>query len=497
VTIQALLSIIKDRMKDEKQKETLEQKVLGFIRKNRLIQSGEKILVAVSGGPDSVSLLYILNRLHAELAVTLYIAHLNHQLREQEADRDAQYVADLARSFHIPATIGKRDVIRYQAEHKISLEEAAREVRYCFLAETARSLGIEKVAVGHNQNDQVETILLHIIRGTGTQGLRGLQPSRSMKFVGYPLTVIRPLLNIKREEIEKYCARLRLTPCVDTSNYSLSILRNRVRLELLPLLQSYNPGVTGSLLRIGNVAGDELALLEAETHKIWSEIARKEENVLILDKAGLLKLAPALQRQVLREAVRELIGTLRDIEARHIEEILQALRKPAGKQIIFPEGLVFSIEYNRYLFGKNPERLNPFPQLKGEFDIVVPGKTRVPGWTIEATVSRLDESAEGVLEGNDDLLSACFDKIRVGDKIKMRTRLRGDRFQPLGMAQEKRLGEFMIDARIPKDWRDRIPIFFTPQQIIWLAGWRIDERVKVTENTQNVLCLKITKDFRV
>lgn len=478
-------------MRNKKQKPDLEQRVFFFIRDNKLITAGQKVLVAVSGGPDSVSLLHILYRLQSELKITLHIAHLNHQLRGQESEADARNVAELARSLNVPVTIERRDVVHYQSEHSLSLEEAAREVRYSFLAETARSLGAEKVAVGHTRNDQVETILLHIIRGTGTQGLRGLQPCRTMEFSGHLLTVIRPFLNINREETEEYCSQFNLTTCLDASNFSLSMLRNRVRQELLPILRSYNPGIFESLLRVSQIAQVDLELLDSEAEKIWHKIVSRERSTFIFNKAGLLKLAPALQRHLLRKAIEESLGTLKDIEARHIEEVLDALRKPAGKQITLPEGLIFGIEYDRYWLSFSPDELVPFPQLQGEFDIIVPGETRVSGWTVEATVVPREKMPENLVAGETGIISACFDKDKVNGIIKMRARQRGDRFQPLGMSQLKKVGEFMLDAGIPKAWRNRVPIICSPRQIIWIAGWRIDERVKVTESTRQVLRLKM------
>lgn len=478
-------------MAAKKQNLGIEPGVLEFIREHNLVRSGETVLVAVSGGPDSVSLLYLLYRLRSELNISLHIAHLNHQLRGHESDADERYVADLARDLNIPATIENRDVAKYQSEHHLSLEEAAREVRYSFLTETAQLLGIDKVAVGHTLNDQVETILLHIIRGTGTQGLIGLQPRRVMQFSERRVTIIRPLLNIKREETEEYCSKLHLTPCLDTSNLSLSPLRNRVRRELLPLLQSYNAGVFESILRVSQIAGDDLSFLEAETEKVKTSILHKEGNLLIFNKSGFLELAPALQRQLLRQTILELLGTLKDIEARHIEEILGALKKPAGKHIILPEGLIFGVEYGRYWLGFHPEELIPWPQLSGEFNINVPGKTCVSGWTIEAAVMSRERITERQVASVSNAFSAYFDNDKVAGPIKMRARRRGDRFQPLGMTQLKRVGEFMLDAAIPQTWRERVPVIYSPQQIIWLAGWRIDDRVKVTDNTRRVLCLTL------
>lgn len=480
-------------MENKSPEATLEYRVFQFIQENRLTIPGQKILVAVSGGPDSVCLLHILSKLQGELGLRLHVAHLNHQLRGEGAEADARYVAELARRLNIPATIEKRDVAGYQSEHRLSLEEAAREVRYIFLAQTAGSLGIDRVAVGHTQNDQVETILLHIIRGTGIQGLRGLQPCHSLQFSGNRLTLIRPLLGVKRQETEEYCSQLHLSPCLDTSNLSFSLFRNRVRRELLPLLQTYNPGVFESLLRIGRISRDELSFLEVEMAKIRDKILRREGSTLVLDKNRLMALAPALQRELLRQAIDALLGTLKDIEARHIEEMLEALGKPAGKRIMLPGGMIFSIEYDRYLLGLSPQELNPLPQLWGEYDIDIPGETRVPGWNIEARVVLREEMSGSRVLDNPDRFSGYFDMDKVGNKIKVRTRRRGDRFQPLGMDCPKKVGEFMLDARIPRAWRDRIPILCSPRQIIWVAGWRIDERVKVTEETRQVLCLTMAK----
>jgi len=484
-------------MFSKNQKPGLEQRVLQFIQQNRLITGGQKILVAVSGGPDSVCLLYTLYRLQTELNISLHVAHLNHQLRGADSEADACYVADLARQLDIPATIEKRDVAGFQAEHRLSPEEAAREVRYRFLSQTAQAVGAAKVAVGHTRNDHVETILLHIIRGTGMRGLRGLQPCLTLRFADNTLMVVRPLLETERKETEDYCARLQIIPCLDVSNQTLSFLRNRVRRELLPLLKNYNPGIFESLLRIGRIAQDELALLDAESEKIWRELIRKKGNTVIFNKAQFLALPSALQRHLLRKGIEELLGTLKDIEARHIEEVIQALDKPAGKQIILPDGLVFSIEYDCYLMGSDLVEQIPFPELKKEYGITIPGSIEIPGWRIEAVVQppdALPPAGERPGYARENRFTACFDLDKTGTMITMRARRQGDRFQPQGMSQTKKVSEFMLDARIPKAWRDRIPIICSPQGIIWVAGWRISENVKITAGTRQVLCLSLFRE---
>jgi tRNA(Ile)-lysidine synthase len=480
-------------MTGNKQNTPFEKRILSFIQQNHLIAPQQRVLVAVSGGPDSVCLLHILLQLREELDIRLHIAHLNHGLRGEESDMDARYVLDLAQKLDIPATIEEADVTGYQNEHRLSLEEAAREVRYGFLARVAESVGSDLAAVGHTLNDQVETILLHLIRGTGAKGLRGLQSSQLLKFDGRILLVVRPLLETKREETEEYCKHFDLQPCCDSSNLSLSLLRNRVRRELLPLLKNYNPGIFESILRTGRIAQDDLAFLESESLRAWHEVVRKKKNTIIFEKKAFKSLPTALQRQLLRMAIENLLGTLKDIETRHIEEILQVLNKPAGRQISLPEGLVFTLEYDRCLLSLNTQELNPFPVIEGDYEIKLPGITHIPGWTIKTSLQSPEKSTADFKNKKRDSFFASFAKDSVGDKIFLRSRRRGDSFQPLGMTHLKKVGEFMLDSRIPRSWRDRIPVICNINQVLWIAGYRIDERVKVTPDSKQVINIQMVR----
>ena len=350
-------------------------------------------------------------------------------------------------------------------------------------------------------------IILNHIKGHGTRGLRGLLPSSRWQSAGDSLTVIRPLLPVSRDEAVSYCRHHQLMPRLDTSNLSLSPLRNRVRHQLLPLLKSYNPRVAEALLRTARIAADDLSFLDKEIGRLRPEIIQQQGNTIILDRERFDGLPPALKQNLLRASIEELLGSLKDIEARHIEEVIDALNKPAGKRLILPMGLTFSIEYNKYLLGRDPAALCPFPRLEAEFTLNIPGETHLPGWHLEAAIiNPKEESERGEAPlinlpsplpeegskggGLPESLTAYFDLDKAGDKLIVRNRQPGDSFQPLGMAQPKRLGEFMIDAKIPQSWRQRIPIVCSPAQILWVVGWRIDDRVKVTENTKQVLCLK-------
>ena len=466
----------------------LEQRVLGFIRQHHLVSGSEKLLVAVSGGPDSVCLLHILVRLQEELKLKLHLAHLNHQLRGAESEADADYVADLARQLGIPATIEKREVKDYQARERLSPEEAAREVRYGFLAEVAKSIGAEKVAAGHTLDDHIETILMHLTRGTGTRGLRGLQPYTEWKSKTGSMTIVRPLLEISHEETEDYCQQHKLMPRLDASNLSLSPLRNRIRQQLLPLLRSYNPRVTDALLRTGRIASDDIDFLDEQIDRLWDEIARQRGKTIVLDQEGFDPLPPALKRYLLRASLEKLLGSAKDVEMRHIEEMMSLVTKQAGKRLSLPQGLIFSVEYNQYRLTSDLDSLSPFPVLGDEVSQKIPGQTSLPGWLIEASIIDRKRMTE------EDDFTAYLDLGKTSDKLVVRSRRRGDRFQPLGLPQSKKVGEFMIDAKIPQAWRGKIPIVCSPEQIVWVVGWRIDERMKVSENTKQVLRLEFKRD---
>jgi len=279
-------------------------------------------------------------------------------------------------------------------------------------------------------------------------------------------------------------------PRIDTTNLSLSPLRNRIRHQLLPLLQSYNLRVADALLRTARIASNDLAFLDEEIAALWDKITQKQENTIILDKGKILELPLTLKRHLLRTAIEKLLGNIKDIEMRHIEKIIAALTKPAGKRFNLPRDLIFSIEYDKYLLGTDPSALSPFPALNAKFQLNIPGETSLPGWHIVATIINRGQ----MVEKNENFI-AYFNFDRTSDKLLLRPYQPGDRFQPLGMNQPKKLGKFMIDAKIPHAWRQQIPIVCSPQHILWVVGWRIDERVKVTENTKQILRLKIMRQI--
>lgn len=463
----------------------LPQVVLRFIRGHNLVRENELLLVGVSGGPDSVCLLHVLASLRNTLGIKLHIAHLNHMLRGAESDGDADYVSALAHKLGIPATIERRGVKAYQKKHRLSAEEAAREVRYAFFSEVARSLGADAVAVGHTADDQIETILMHLVRGTGLAGLRGMQPLSTLRSPdGNSLKIVRPLLETSRAETEAYCAAQGLSPRSDSSNRLPDYLRNRIRSQLIPLLREYNPDIDKALIRMASAADSDLTYIEAEMSRLWGLVAQAQSEGVAIDRAEFSRLQPALKRHLVRSALQRLLGELRDIESVHIESLLNALDKPAGKRLSLPKGLAFHGDYDYGLITSKHLPLSPFPVLEGEHRLDIPGETELCGWKVRSRIlkRRPEESGEGKMK-------ACFDLDVVGRKLIIRARRRGDRFQPLGMESPKKLQDFMVDAKIPRAWRDNVPLVCSPQHILWVVGWRLDHRARVTASTKRVLCL--------
>ena len=437
-------------------------------------------MVAVSGGPDSVCLLHVLSSLVDELGLTLHIGHLDHGLRGKESFDDSEYVASLSERLQIPVTVGHADVKAYQASTGMTLEEAAREVRYSFLSEVCQSAGAGYIVTGHTRDDNVETILLHLVRGSGTRGLVGLRPLTTREIDGDEVTIVRPLIDITRDETVGYCRDFALEPRTDSSNLELSPLRNKIRLKLLPMLAVYNSNISDALLRMSSSAASELDYLDRQLEDIWDNIVTIEGDVMTLDREGLAGVHPALKRHLLRACLQKLPGGLKDIESVHVEDMLDLLDKPAGRRIDLPRGLVFEAGYGGYLLGPEAGLDNPGPRLNGEYILNIPGTTDLPGWKVAIEVVK-------AMDTDDNPLTAFVDIGSAPKPLIVRTWKNGDHFQPLGMGAEKKLGEFMIAARIPRDLRRNIPLVVSASGIVWLVGFRLDERYKVAPESKRIL----------
>ena len=469
---------------------------------------GARLVVAVSGGPDSLALLHSLHRLRDDTAFELHGAHLDHGLRGEASAADALFVAQTFSTLAIPLTSGSADVQAYRARHRTSLEEAAREVRYDFLARVASERNADAIALGHTADDQAETVLMHVVRGSGLAGLAGMHPSsrrpippiRRSREGGNPspagctergmdTLLLRPLLDITREQTLAYCNALGLEPRLDESNRSPDMTRNRVRMDVMPLLEELNPQVRSALLRLSRAARHQLSHLDEQVASLPSGTMRVEGGTVSLDRSLAAALPAAVTLHLLRLAVTTAKGDLDGIYQAHLDQMDRMLSGPPSATADMPGGLTFSIAYDQATLSVGPPPPPDMPPpLTRAHPLNVPGETAAEGWLV--TTAIVGSQDEAPLAG---ALTACLAPALAGEPLSLRARQPGDRFQPLGMTGSKKLKDFLIDQKVPRAHRDRIPLLVTPRGIAWVPGHRVAHWARVPPNAGQALHLRLTR----
>ena len=497
---------------------TLERHVAGALTRAGFSGGEELLVVAVSGGPDSSALLFSLHRLMEQHCVKLHVAHLNHDFRGEEADEDARFVEAMAHELGLPCTVDKQDPIEYQQQRGISsFEQTAREMRYMFLAGVAKEFGAAAVATGHTADDQAETVLLHVLRGTGLNGLRGMEFLSPWPWPGAEanLRLFRPLLGVSKADTTDYCRALSRDFRQDSGNYLHRFTRNRVRHQLLPLLAAeYNPQVGESLLRLSRTAAQTLEYMDQEVDRLWPRVALQVGSQISFDLPALASLHPALQKMVLRRGCVQLVGHSRRLRESHINAMAGLVAGgESGRSLDLPGGLKLHRSYRQLVLSKDTTGGGTLPKidgpkLDGEHPIFLPdeeGQDRVHragGWRItlrtdkspHASFTKAGQGGNLETEGRagdfwsrptdagpaqEASWSEWLDQASLGERLVVRTRRPGDRFQPLGMAREKKLQDFFTDAKVPRVWRDRVPLLVSDRGIAWVVGCRIADWAKV------------------
>ena len=466
----------------------LENRVLRFVRERGLLSRGERVLMAVSGGPDSTALFLILAALAPRLSLELRAAYFDHGLRgARAARREEAFLRDLVAPLGLSPQCGSGDVRAHARGAKVSLEQAAREMRYRFLERAAVEEGCTVIATGHTADDQVETVLLHLLRGSGLEGLAGMAPRGRLPVpqAGEAPALTRPLLALRRADTATYCRAACVSPLEDSTNLSKAFLRNRVRLELLPLLRQYNPRIDFALLRLANSARHDSEAMEKFAEDALATGASAGPKRVLLSRRRLAGLPEALQRHAVRLAVRRLVGDVREVHASHVEALVGALKRGTGHHLDLPRGLSLDVGYEEAtLYCKSSARPAPVPEEAAA--LTVPGCLRWGRWRIESEL--------GMPGGGgppDDSMRAWLDADAVGEPLVVRSRRRGDRFQPLGMAQEKKLQDMLVDARVPRGQRDLVPLVCSPKGIAWVGGVRIAQWARIRPATRRVLKLAV------
>jgi tRNA(Ile)-lysidine synthase len=444
------------------------------IQEYNLLEKKDKILVAYSGGVDSTGLLNLLLELRKEWSFELFLGHFNHKLR-YTADEDEQFVRRIAQKYSLPLFVGNKDVRSYARKKKLNIEEAGRELRYDFLKKTALKIGRAKIATGHTMTDQAETFLMRLMRGSGLQGLGGI----------FPLvkgTIVRPLIQIERQNIEAYLKEKEIEFRIDESNFDRRFLRNRIRLDLIPYIKkNFEPEIVPSLGRIASIIREEDSFLEKIAQEKTKKAISKKNNRISLQIKPLSSLPRAMARRVVRDFISELKGNLREISFEDVESVLglregkefplrrdHILRREKG-QIFLKSEIPPKIRYEYRWEGKRPLEIKEL-HLKFEGKKIKRGKSL-----------RFDF---------DDQTRGFLDLGKLKFPLLVRNRQEGDRYQPLGAPGQKKLKEIMRAKGIPLSDREKRPVFLSGGKIVWILGLPVAEKFKVEKGTSDIFAIK-------
>jgi len=462
--------------------ERLEGKVKELIKSRNLLSPGDRVVVGVSGGPDSMGLLYLLHQLSSELRLKLVVANLHHGFRK-EADREVLLVRNTSRQWNLPYYGARVDVPVLQEKTGLSSQEAARWARYHFFLKAARYFKASKIAVAHHRDDQVETVLLHLLHGSGLDGLTGMRLYRTWKGT----QIIRPLLEVSHREIEQYCSLMEVPYLVDTSNLKGVYRRNRVRRELLPFLkEEFNPNIKDALHRMSRLLSEERDYMEKVAISSLSSLAKLEKGKIFLDSGKFKDTPLPVQRRIIRKAYNMVIKPGANLDALHVDQLIQlGTGSKTGKELSLPgKGYAYKVSDGFYL-----------ERYREECDFA-PVKLNIPGWTyllplgfkIKSWIQRKEK-----LPWPPRHNQVYLDYHKLDPPLYFRIREPGDRLKPLGFPHRKKLKDFFIDLKVPAPKRERSPLLISGKKIAWVVGYRISHDFRITRETTKVLVLQIDR----
>ncbi len=460
------------------------KEVEAFLATECALTKDRPVVVGVSGGADSLCLMGALR----EAGYPLIAAHFDHQIREESA-RDAQTVKEICAALRVECRVESAPVGAHAAENKLSLEEAARKLRYSFLFRLARAANAQAVAVGHTADDQAETILMHILRGSALHGLQGMSPRAVLPSFDAQIPLVRPLLRLTRAETVAYCRARGLAFVHDSSNDSLAYRRNRIRLQLLPLLETYNPQIRQALNRLAQAASAELQILDSLEDSLWRDCAARGDGFVALDLSRLANGADVFLKRLILRAMRSLSPEL--------DAAQETLNRAAAEIKSGKQGRKTSLQGGLYLLregaqvyvvqeGAQPP-LPPFPQMEGEMEARLPFEARLKnGWTFQADYAENFCAAEIFAKAKRSEI--WLDADAVAAPLRLRTPRAGDWFRPLGMnGRSQKLSDFFVNEKIPRRARAGWVLLCAGEEIVWVAGLRLSHSFRVTEKTRRAI----------
>lgn len=438
------------------------EKVIEFIKRETLITQGDDITAGISGGADSVYLLRVLCRLREKMDIRIQAVHVNHQIR-REAAADQKFVEDLCRKLHVPCSVVSVDVPARAREEKLSLEEAGRKVRYEAFYRAVKGKKNGKIAVAHHQNDQAETFLFRVARGTGLEGAGAMKPA------DFPL--IRPLLCMQKQEIIEALETMGQDWVEDASNEDTAYARNQIRCHVIPPLEEVNPRAVAHIASLTEDLQEAGAFLEKEIRNACQKVVEKQENRRKISVTGLKRQDLWMQKQIIKRTLEEEAGKKKDIEKRHVQQVLELADKETGKRISLPYKLTAEKSYQELYIGREEK------QKKGV------RKGRLVQEKLKDLLNITEKDCIKIID---------YDRIEKG--IRLRCREPGDFFTFGPEEKKKSLNRYFIDEKIPRHLRDQIPLAADGNHIVWIIGRRVSSHYKVSDTTTHYLKLEFKRE---
>lgn len=453
-------------------KMTIINKVRETIIANKLIEKGENIIVGASGGPDSQFLIYALMELRKEMDFTIILAHLNH-LHREEADFDESLVEETAEKFGLDFRKKSASMDDYAKKYGISSEDAGRRLRYEFFRQIQDEYPKSKIAVAHNLDDQAETVLMRIIRGTGVEGLRAMDYRNG--------DIIRPILDIKKAKILDYLNSEQIPYAIDKTNFTTDYTRNKIRLDIIPEIEKINPNFKESLVKLSEIAADEISISDSYIKNIYEDIIiRRKTDSVSFDKEAFESHDKAIQKRLIRRAIGEIKKEVRDISKENIDTFLKLVDLANGKSII-KDDLLFLKSYKFYKIGLIKEKSQR--ELK-QISIDI-GEERSFG---EKRI-RISQVSDFHKKHGKNI--EYFDRDKLNFPLQVRYRKNGDKFKPIGLGHSKKIKDFFIDMKVDKEKREKIPLILSENDIIWVTSFRSSEDYKVDPSTKNIIKIEV------
>jgi len=453
----------------------IEAKVQRTLKKYNMISPGDKVVIAASGGVDSTALLHVLNSLKATLKIKLFAAHLNHKLRGRDAELDAGFVKETCKKLRIPVFIEEFDVQAFAEQNRLGLEDAARRVRYEYFERIAARMSANKIALAHNADDNIETFLMRLIRGSGLKGLESIPALRGR--------IIRPFIEVSRKEIEAYLRSINVRPRIDRTNFETRFMRNRVRRNLLPVLESYNKKIREVILRtISAVAADHDFIRKQAGESLMKAMISRKKNEVAIDMEGLSRLEPAIKAEALRLAIGSVKKDLVDISFVHIEDILGIMDKGRG-EIDLPGAYIY-VKKGALVISRTKHTVPEAIPFMHKLEVPGQAMAEEAGFVIDAEL--VDHVKRSELLKKDPYI-AYLDYDKISKPLFIRGRKDGDVFSPLGLKGKKKLQDIFVDSKVAQENRSKVPVLEDGKKIVWIVGYRISEEAKVTSKTKKVV----------